>query len=255
MERCFAGLQGQTAKVDQIIVVDSGSADTAYLDRYGELESCSVIKTDNIGFGAANNLGIQALGGAVDFLLLVNPDTILAADCVGQCISAMHERPDSAALTGALRGYDIKSGRPTDRYDSTGIFRAWYGRWYDRDHGAPVEEVSRDNGSVPAICGALMFLRFTAIETDLPQVFDESFFLYKEDIELSLRLRQRGWDLSFVKDVHAYHGRGWSARRHDMDRATRLLAASNEVRLYRRHPSVYMLWALLKLTLVKLANV
>lgn len=83
-------------------------------------------------------------------------------------------------------------------------------------------------------------------------VFDERFFLYKEDIELSLRLRKNGWKLLYQPRVRAFHCRGWQRQRSDVPYTARLLAAKSEILLYLRHPSPYMLWAIGKYLLVRL---
>ena len=76
--------------------------------------------------------------------------------------------------------------------------------------------------------------------------------MYKEDIELSLRLRATGWRILYDPRVELYHCRGWNRQRQTMPLARRVMASGNEVLLYRRHPSPYILWALLKYLLVRL---
>jgi GT2 family glycosyltransferase len=85
------------------------------------------------------------------------------------------------------------------------------------------------------------------------EVFDSDFFLYKEDIELSLRLRKLGWSLLYDPRLTAYHCRGWNSR-NNMSRALRIVAAESEVLLYKKHPSPFIVWAFLKLMAVKLAR-
>jgi GT2 family glycosyltransferase len=75
--------------------------------------------------------------------------------------------------------------------------------------------------------------------------------MYKEDIELGMRLRKLGFSIMYDSSLVAYHCRGWQATRKKMAPALRLHAARNEVLLYRKHPSPYMLWALGKYLLVR----
>jgi GT2 family glycosyltransferase len=82
-------------------------------------------------------------------------------------------------------------------------------------------------------------------------VFDPDFFLYKEDIELSLRMRKAGWQLLYDPRLLAYHGRGWNKKRGEMAVKLRCMAAANEILLYKKHPSPYMLWAWMKYLLVR----
>ena len=80
---------------------------------------------------------------------------------------------------------------------------------------------------------------------------DPAFFLYKEDIELCLRLRAAGWHLLYQPALRALHCRGWQSERQAVPWSLRLTAAANEIRLYCRHPSPYLLWALAKYALVR----
>ncbi len=70
-------------------------------------------------------------------------------------------------------------------------------------------------------------------------VFDPNFFMYKEDIDLSLRLRAKGWRLMLWPKLLCYHGRGWQGRRR-MPMNTKYLSSRNELRLCLR----YRLWGL-----------
>ncbi len=255
---CIAALRRQTSPVTEIIVVDAGSMQSGQIRSLCERENVRCICTENIGFARANNLGYRAASSSADFILFINPDAFASAGAVEQSIACMSE-PDSAAIgcvTGRLLGFDRQCGKATGCLDSTGIFRKWYGRWYDRGQG------ERDTGQysfrqdIPAACGAFMFCRRTALEqAGLPgdAVFDPDFFLYKEDIELSLRLRKWQWRIVYVPSVVVHHCRGWQGRG-QMPRWQRMMAVRNEVRLYQKHPSGYQLWALGKYFLVRYMN-
>ena len=107
---------------------------------------------------------------------------------------------------------------------------------------------------MPALCGACLFCRRSALEAVAlagGAVFDPAFFLYKEDIELCLRLRAAGWRLLYQPALRALHCRGWQSERQAVPWPLRLMAAANEIRLYCRHPSPYLLWALAKYALVR----
>ena len=82
--------------------------------------------------------------------------------------------------------------------------------------------------------------------------FDESFFMYKEDIDLCLRIREKGWKLLYAPEVEAYHARGWAGDRKEIPYETRCLASKNEIRLNLKHRSPYLIWALGKYLAVRL---
>ncbi len=255
IDACIAGVKEQGEGVATVTIVDSGSNDSSYLDEY-EQDGIHVIRTSNIGFASANNLGFASLTtDRSDLIVFLNPDAFLQPGVISCFQDKFSRDPILGCATGKLLGYDLVTKKGSGRLDSSGIFRKWYGRWYDRGQG----EV--DNGSydteeyVPAICGALMCCSMMALSSFGDDIFDTSFFMYKEDIELSLRLRSSGWKLLYCPEVLTYHCRGWEAVRKDVSYEKKLLSATNEIKLYIKHPSVYMLWALTKYLLVRLFKV
>jgi GT2 family glycosyltransferase len=239
LSHAIDSLKKQTRCADQIIIVDSGSNNTEYLLPFREQESITLaLFRSNIGFCKGNNLGMALLNIPCDYVLFLNPDAFLTPSFLEDAITFMdnpiHEK--CGAMTGTLLGYDIETGKPSGKYDSTGIFNTWYGKWFDRDQG-------RDSGSaayttietLPAICGALMLCRKAALETvliDKNEVFDERFWMYKEDIDLSCRLTAAGWQLLYNPMCIAYHCRGWNSKRAEVPRHLRILSAKNELRIH-----------------------
>lgn len=252
---CLEALRQQMGVNVEQVVVDSGSTDKRYLKRLKKRYPIRLLEKDNIGFGRANNLGYGALRAESEVVVFLNPDVVLPFDYCKKLLAAMSDDKSIAVASGILVGFDSKTRRPSQQVDSTGVFRSWYGRWYDRDQGCRVAEVKRQRQYVPAVCGAVFACRKAALEADNGQVFDPDFFLYKEDIELSLRLRKRGWKLLFEPRLIAYHARGWPERRSEVSWFLRKIAARSEVILYQKHPSPYMVWAMCKYLLVRWARV
>jgi len=251
---CLSHLAKQTIPITSIIIVDSGSSDTGYLLDLPQSKTLKCIYAENIGFSKANNLGFRAIDEREGVVLFINPDTFLPADFLLRAIEILREYSDAAVVSGKLLSFDISKQQETGKIDSTGIYRKWYGRWYDRGTG-------EDNGGqynvinqVPAICGALMVCKMEALSTYNDEIFDSDFFLYKEDIELCLRLRRDGWKLIYDPRLVAYHCRGWHKKRNKIPFALRLISAKNEVMLYKKHPSPYILWAYLKYFLVSVCH-
>ncbi len=252
---CLAHLEKQTVPIKGVAIVDSGSTDSHFLEAIHPLPWMKIIKTDNVGFSQANNIGFKEIIADLEgMVVFMNPDTFLPPDYMAQAVNVLYENPDAAMVSGKLLGYDLKNMKPSGVIDSTGIFRQWYGRWYDRGQGR------KDRGQYdlittpPALCGALMCCRLRALHQFKGNVFDPDFFLYKEDIELCLRLRASGWTLVYDPRLIAHHCRGWAGDRRKMSYKLRLMAARNEVLLYRKHPAPAMAWALLKLFLVQVCR-
>jgi GT2 family glycosyltransferase len=117
--------------------------------------------------------------------------------------------------------------------DSAGIARVWYGKWEDVGQGQPVSGISlKSPYQVKALCGALFAIRTVALkEVSFPSgdIFDPSFYMYKEDIDLSIRLAEKKWELWIDPTLIAHHCRGWNSQsRKAMPRKMRLASARNE---------------------------
>lgn len=258
VSHCLGALAKQNIPADTIYLVDSGSVDPSYLSQYVSMHNLTVLQQENIGFSRANNAGYAQLNEDTDFVLFLNPDVLLDQSFIEKALKVMDSDPHIAIVTGRMIGFNFDELQHSSMLDSTGIFRSWYGRWYDRGQGKVNRNQYSTGEEVQASCGALMFCRKTALDqTALEKnvIFDPDFFLYKEDIELSLRIRKGGWRIRYEPELIAYHGRGWQKNRQKMDRKLRIMAARNEILLYRKHPSPYMLWALAKYFLVTAFNV
>jgi len=250
LERCIQGLTAQDYPLEMIILVDSGSSDQKFLLNLQNKYAIELLLSENLGFSRANNLGYEKITSDIDFVVLVNPDLFLPVSFVADALKICVDT-SIGMLSGKLSGYDLEEDRPSGKLDSTGIQRTWYGRWYDRGQGEPDQKQYDNLESMPALCGALLFCRTKALRSFNGVVFDPDFFLYKEDIELSLRMRKSGWKLLYHPGLTAYHCRGWQNERSKMSFGQRELAAKSELLLYKKHPSPYIIWAIFKYLLVK----
>lgn len=252
---CLAHLEKQSVQIKGLAIVDSGSAEPQALDGLHPLPGMKIIKTENVGFSRANNIGFKEIVADQEgMVVFINPDTFLPPDFLAQAVNVLNENPGAAVVSGKLLGYDLENMRPSGLLDSTGIFRKWYGRWYDRGQGEK-DRGQYDLIAAPtALCGALLCCRLRALQPFHGNVFDPDFFLYKEDIELCLRLRAGGWTMVYDPRLVAHHCRGWAKSRRKMSYDRRLMAAKNEVLLYRKHPQPAMAWALLKQFLVQICR-
>ena len=246
---CLEALQAQTRPPDLVVIVDSNSPDPAYLDSVPREPPLQVLRMSrNEGFCGGNNTG-YTLARRCKYVLFLNPDAFLSTRFIEDALGWMEQpgNADVGCLTGTLLGFDVEARRPTGRIDSTGVFQHWYGKWYDRGKGAATTHTG-ETEEIPAACGALMFCRTQALEQVAlrrQEVFDSGFFMYKEDIDLSLRLRERGWRIVYRPQLLCHHGRGWQGRASASPRA-KYLSARNELRVCWRHR-----WATLPYSLAK----
>lgn len=258
--KAMACLATQTYSPSQILLVDTGSSDPNYLNVYEGINNTKVRLAENgIGFCKGNNVGWSMVDHDTDYVFFLNPDAFLTPNFIEHAIAHMEAQPNCGALTGTTLGYDIKADKPTGKYDTTGIFRRWYGRWYDRGQGANVNSnLYSKVENIPAICGAVFFCRKIALDKVVLrgyEIFDSTFYMYKEDIDLSLRLKQKGWKLTFVPHLVSYHCRGWSADRTKVPRKMRLHSAANDLRVNRMLKSpLGVIYSSLKYSAVKLLD-
>ena len=242
IERAVDALLAGTVRPARIVVVDNASQDRATLAALERLELRERVEVlrrpTNTGFCAGNNLGIRALGD-VDLVLLCNPDAYVTPAFLAGAVEHLAAHPEVGVLGPALLGADPE-GRPDGRIDSAGIVQTWYGRFVDAGQGKPVGELDRvARPEPPAVCAAAAVLRSAALR-DLGEdagPFDERFFMYKEDVDLCLRLWQAGWAVALRPDLVVHHERGRPNRAGARRAASRLAkrrSLRNEWRVWAR---------------------
>lgn len=196
-------------KAQQIIIVDSGSLDIDYLREYEGSREIEIIYEKNIGFCKANNLGYQKVDSDIQYVLFLNPDIIFLKNNVDTLINDLEDDEKIFSISPILYRYYIDNGyvKKTNEIDSCGIARTFYGRYYDlHDLNSSIK--------VFALCGAFLLCKRNVLDEikNGNEIFNEKLFMYKEDIELCLRARKKGYYCKIKKDELVYHGRGWKKR-------------------------------------------
>ena len=202
---CLEALAAQSYPELEVIVVDNASQDgsAAWVRTLYPLVRV-LEQTHNLGFAAGFNRGAALARG--EWLLSVNPDLKPAADFVRQLVQAVRADPGlGLAAPKLMRADDLQ------RLDSTGLFLDRCRRPYDRG------QMQLDSGQydssldVFGACGAAALYRRAMLEDISVQgeFFDEDFFAYGEDADLSWRARLRGWTACYVPLAVASHVRGW----------------------------------------------
>lgn len=261
LHKAIQAVKAQSYPVHQIILIDTGSDNRSYLEPYRNQPGFILEFIEKeAGFCRGNNVGYSHVDHDADYILLLNPDAFLRENYIEKAVAFMEQHSRAGAVTGMALGYDIDKKSPTGLYDSTGIFTSWYGRWFDRAHGIEVKTHLYSNKErVPAICGALFFIRKTVLDGVLIEnrnIFDRSFYMYKEDIDLSLRIRKAGWELWYDPELLAYHCRGWGGDRSKIARKMRLCSARNDLRVNLRaaHP-IGIIYSMCKYLAVRFLDV
>jgi GT2 family glycosyltransferase len=181
----------------EVFVVDNASTDG----------SCEMVKESfgwvkliasqtNLGFSTGNNLAIKQATG--EYVLLLNPDTVVAEDTFEKCIAFMDTQPGAGAL--GVRMIDgkgnflpeSKRGLPTPSvafYKTFGLSKIFSkSKTFNRYHLGFLPEF--ETNEVEILSGAFMFIRKKVL--DEIGLLDETFFMYGEDIDLSYRIIKAG---------------------------------------------------------------
>lgn len=248
----------ESSKSDLVIeIVDSGSKNNIYLDTIKSKHQLNINKHENIGFVSANNL---ALKNSEDFkwTLFLNPDArIEGGDLDNLLMIANSAHRKIGVLSVPLVRFDIESKTSFDKFDSLGITSTKYGRWFDISDINKVIKSDAENifRSVSAVCGALMLVNNIALK-NCPDKnssigFESSYYMYKEDIELCLRLEKGGWGVYIYDGIKAYHCRGWKGKRSDVPYWAKYHSAINDFDIALRYRPFFIPYSLLKLIWVK----
>jgi O-antigen biosynthesis protein len=208
-------IQGMQAEV---LVVDNNSADGSldYLQpRFPWVHFMA--NTDNVGFARANNQAFARAKGR--YILFLNPDTLVPEDALANCLGFMEATPDAGAL--GIRMIDgsgsfLKESKRafpsplTSLYKLMGLARLFpRSKTFARYHLGHLSE--NENHEVDVLAGAFMLLRRSLL--DKIGSFDEGFFMYGEDVDLSFRVQQAGFKNYYFAQNSIIHFKGESTRK------------------------------------------
>lgn len=232
---CLDSVVGQTDPYPAaVVVVDNQSTDgtPAFVRR--RWPAVPVIDAGgNVGFARANNLGIAATTS--DYVLLLNPDTIVPPRAIKTMVDALERSPDAAVagprLVDATGAAELSFGPPISPWGE--LTQKLLMTLYQRGVGPVVRHVerrSREAGDRAWVSGACLLVR----RTDLEAVggLDERFFMYTEDVDLCTSVRARGRRVLFVPEAEVRHLRGRSASRNPQ---TELLRRQSHLAYYEKH--------------------
>jgi GT2 family glycosyltransferase len=196
--RALDALGRQTRPPDRLIVVDNASTDGSAEGLERALPAVEVVRLDeNVGFAAANNVGVRAASDC-DWVALLNPDAFPEPDWLERLVDATRAEPGYSFFASRL----LLAEDP-DKVDGTGDVYHVSGLAFRRDHGRPVAHAVRPQEEVFAPCAAAALYRreaFLAVGG-----FDERYFAYLEDLDLAFRLRLAGHRCLYVPSSTALH--------------------------------------------------
>jgi GT2 family glycosyltransferase len=197
-------LERQSRRANQVIVVDNASTDGSASYVRQRFPWVTLIESPaNTGFAGGNNIGFACADG--DYVALLNSDTTLdpdwlaelervldADDRVGAAVSKIYLGKDRAVIDCAGA-----------QFNNLGF--CW-GRGSNQDDCGQFDEA----GQVAAVTACAMMLRREALAGR--PLFDQQFYLYYEEFDLTIRLRGQGYTIVYVPSAVVYHHRSRSLK-------------------------------------------
>ncbi len=206
LEQCLESLfqaLGSTCE-SEVIVVDNASADGSqeYIEsRIHDPRLKWIANTENVGFSRANNQALAVATGA--YILYLNPDTVITPEALGKCAYAFSGNrnmavvgvrmvtADGSFLPESIRGFPDPF---TSFCKITKLYRLFPGiRRFNRYYLSELDSRKMYlQSEVKVLPGAYMFASKKALDALEEKGFDERFFMYGEDIDLTVRLSRQG---------------------------------------------------------------
>ncbi|MCB9353327.1 MAG: glycosyltransferase [Lewinellaceae bacterium] len=212
VRRAMHGIDGD------VWVVDNNSVDDSVRmvrEKFPEVRL--IVNRDNPGFAIANNQAIRESKG--EYVLLLNPDTLVEEDTFRKCLAFMDEHPGAGALGVKLIDGsgkylpESKRGFPTPWvafcktfglsaiFPKSKVFNRYYLGFLDES----------ETHRIDVLVGAFMFIRRKAL--DKAGLLDEAFFMYGEDIDLSYRIVKAGYHNYYFPETKIIHYKGESTKK------------------------------------------
>jgi len=225
---CLESMQDLDYPNKRLLLVDNSSEDgTVEIVKESFPEVEIIVNEKNLGFGAGNNVGLTyALDQGADYILLLNNDTNIKSNALHELLSSMRDdvgmvAPKIFYSEDPNRIWSIGGRRHWLTTEKVGDVRGQI------DRGQGIRNLERD---YLAGCAVLLARRFL----EDAGLFDERFFMYYEDSDLSLRARGAGYRLLLSPDSHVWHKVAMSSGGRDSPNERYWMARSS-VLFYSKH--------------------
>jgi O-antigen biosynthesis protein len=236
LEQCLCSVIKACGNITaEVLVVDNQSTDGSqefFSNRFPRVQF--IWHGSNDGFAKANNIAVAKASG--EYILFLNPDTIVPEDCFEQCIDFLQKQPQAGALGihmvdgGGRFLSESKRAFPsplTSFYKLSGLTRLFprsrsFGRYY---LGHLNQQESHE---VDVLAGAFMMIPKKVL--DQTGSFDDTFFMYGEDVDLSYRIQKAGYRNYYFAGSSIIHFKGESTKKGSL----------NYVRLFYRAMSQFV---------------
>lgn len=220
LEVCLHSVLRATNGFDaEVIVVDNNSTDGSMQMVAEKFPTVIRIENkDNAGFGRANNQGVAIAKG--EYILFLNPDTVMPEDFFTKTIGYMDAHPEAGSIGPKLldgKGQFAPDGKKSFPSLSVAIFKTtginkvfskspYFNKYYAVHIG------DDETAAVDVLSGCCMLVR-TAVLPKIGGAFDEDYFMYCEDVDLSYRIQKAGYQNIYFPEATLIHYKGESTRK------------------------------------------
>lgn len=223
LEQCLQSVREAGKDIDmEVFVVDNNSVDgSVEMVRKKFPEVVLMENKENAGFSKANNQAIKISRG--EYVLLLNPDTVVEHDTFQKVVKFMDSHPDAGGLGVKMvdgKGNflpESKRGLPTPSvafYKIFGLARLFpKSKKFGRYHLGYLDK--NETHEIEILSGAFMLMRKEAL--DKTGLLDEDFFMYGEDIDLSYRITQAGYKNYYYPEARIIHYKGESTKKNSVN--------------------------------------
>lgn len=229
---CIRSLAALTYPDLQVIVVDNASTDgspQAIRDRFPNVV---VLQANaNLGFAGGCNLGIRhAIATGAEYVWLLNNDTVVRADALDRLVEAA-EAHDDRDFFGS---WIVFQARPDTLWFGGGRYDGLTGRIKHEDYGRRVATCEARGQVTPTAWISACSLLFRSSAVRRVGLLDESFFLYREELDWQLRANRKHPRALLVREPLVQHKVGGSTGTSESELG-KLFMARNQLKLMRRH--------------------
>ncbi|MAS33855.1 MAG: hypothetical protein CL610_07605 [Anaerolineaceae bacterium] len=209
IQACLLAVNAQQHVTYSVHLLDNASTDSTveHIRTLGYEVFCS---PHNLGYSAAHNQLLEQ--GNSRYVLTLNPDAILQPDFLYHMVHALDQNPKAGAAAGCLLRIEGPDDEPSC-IDGAGLMMQRNRRQYLRCEGQPVNAAPRQMEPIFGPDGAAAFYRRAMLDDIqvMDEVFDNDFFMHKEDVDICWRAQLRGWSALYVPDAVGYHIRTFRA--------------------------------------------
>ena len=200
---CIESIKKSSYQNIEILVVDNISSDNSQIECKKKFPDIKLIQNDeNLGYCGGNNIGIKKAEG--EFIIILNPDTIVETNWIDELLKAQKEFGDG------LYQPKILSLNEENTIQSTGNMLHIFGFGFARDKGNKVIERKEEIEKVGYASGTCLFT--TRKVLDKIGLLDEFLFLYHDDLDLGWRGAQIGINSFYVPKSKIYHVESYSLK-------------------------------------------